>query len=156
MDLNLNIETAQLLEHLQAVVDELRQRLAPAPGGTRSGRELGLLTPTGKVRNLHEKIVNELRRREAGASSQDLAGCLYDARFGISRDAFLRRVVVAASYLSKQTPARIELAKLPGGKTQWRLSSEKAMRIGAYDLEAAETVSRGNRTKKSKKLQPAE
>lgn len=79
-----------------------------------------LITPKGQVRGLNNKVMGVLRDSVEPIGSAEITKRLFTPEYGVSYDAFLRKVVVAVSYLHKNGK-RVVITYDNNGKALWSL-----------------------------------
>ena len=125
-------------KHIAELIREIRERLDTletlvlTSTATNEHTESILLTPKGKVRGLNSKVLAVLRNSVEPIGSAEICKRLYSPSYGVSYDAFLRKVVVAVSYLHKNGK-RIEASYDENGKALWSLPVLKTTESMAWD-----------------------
>ncbi|MBK7941018.1 MAG: hypothetical protein IPJ87_03950 [Flavobacteriales bacterium] len=113
-------KVTQLIKELRERIDEL-ERIVLTRDAHHVEREISvLITPKGKVRGLNNKVMGVLRDSVEPIGSAEITKRLFTPEYGVSYDAFLRKVVVAVSYLHKNGK-RVALTHDSNGKALWSL-----------------------------------
>ncbi|MBL8001959.1 MAG: hypothetical protein JNL05_08360 [Flavobacteriales bacterium] len=79
-----------------------------------------LLTPTGKIRGLSDRIIGALREKQEPMTASELTTAVYDRQYGLSYDAMKRRVAVCTSALHKRQ-GKLVWQKMESGEVYWYL-----------------------------------
>ncbi|MBK6894601.1 MAG: hypothetical protein IPH00_16120 [Flavobacteriales bacterium] len=104
-------EIDKLSETLRGHQASLFPTMAQAP-------DSNVVTPSGKIRGLQNKVLTLLKRNAEPLSSDEIARRLFQPEYGVSFDAFKRRIIVTTSYLHK-TKGKLELISAGDGTQLW-------------------------------------
>lgn len=116
----MGVKVTQLIKELRERIDAL-ERIVLARDAHHVQREISvLITPKGKVRGLNNKVMGVLRDSVEPIGSAEITKRLFTPEYGVSYDAFMRKVVVAVSYLHKNGK-RVVLTHDENGKALWSL-----------------------------------
>ncbi|MBL8002609.1 MAG: hypothetical protein JNL05_11670 [Flavobacteriales bacterium] len=80
-----------------------------------------LLTPTGKIRGLSDRIIGVLREKQEPMTAAEITDAVYDRRYGLTYDAMKRRVAVCTSSLHKRQN-KLQWHKIESGEICWYLT----------------------------------
>jgi hypothetical protein len=133
-------KVTQLIKELRERIDDL-ERLMLNRDEQHVDRELSvLITPKGKVRGLNNKVMGVLRDSVEPITSAEITKRLYSPAYGVSYDAFIRKVVVAVSYLHKNGK-RVVLTHDENGKALWSLPTyDNTVPSKAWDKTEEELI----------------
>lgn len=131
----------QLIKELRERIDEL-ERVVLKRDANHVEREISvLITPKGKVRGLNNKVMGVLRDSVEPIGSAEITKRLYSPAYGVSYDAFMRKVVVAISYLHKNGK-RVQMTQDDNGKALWSLPTyDNTVPSKAWDKPEEEELS---------------
>lgn len=129
----------QLITELRERIDAL-ERVVLNRDAHHVEREASvLITPKGKVRGLNNKVMAVLRDSVEPIGSAEITKRLFSSAYGVSYDAFMRKVVVAVSYLHKNGK-RVVLVPDSNGKALWSLPTYDTVPSKAWDKPEEEDL----------------
>lgn len=109
-----------LLAEIDEISAELRGQQTHIYASEALKPDSNVVTRSGKIRGLQNKVLTLLKRSAEPMSSDDISRALFQPEYGVSFDAFKRRVIVTSSYLHKKK-GRLHLILGGDGTPLWNL-----------------------------------
>lgn len=126
----------QAMTLLEYVGDRLGQTAAKELRSDYPTDEFGA-RPIISVRGLRNKIKEELRNAARPLRSVDIADALYHKSMGVSRDRFMRKVIVSVSLMYKEGGHGIKKIAIDGRDALW--AYDNAEPVGTMVTQAMRT-----------------
>lgn len=129
----MNPKVENLIRQIRENLQELEglMKTTPSAVGDEHASSV-LLTPSGKIRGLNSKVLGILRESMEPISSAEIVRRLYDPAYGVSYDAFSRKVIVSVSYLHK-SGKRVEMTQGEDGKAEWSIPRTETVASKGWD-----------------------